>query len=538
MSEAHVPGVSLRELLHELNSDEVAELVSEEVQQVFSRLHPGTTDSYDFLDHLAESLPLQRVLKDQKTRRMLLRRLPKEKREELNERFGFSVPMEGSIELGNDQQTVDSLMRFFGGFASVAFEDANGPDEMEILPDYPLFMHQLDAAIRTDAALQSSRNIFPRCLLHMPTGSGKTRTACHIVSNYLSQNPDAVVVWLANSKELLQQASDEIQRAWKHLGNRKVQISKYWGNTSRLKVPSDGFVIAGLQKLYNLISRDTEQVLDLASKVCLVVVDEAHISVASTYKFVIDQLVHEPDTRLIGLTATPGRTWADLSADNELSEMFDNTKVSLRIVGYESSVRALIDLGYLADPTFRKLNIQNNSQVDNQDSEDDQDYGTELIEQITNNVSYLHATVEAVLELSLRHSRIMVFAASIKQAEAINLLLRSVGVDSYFVSGETPSGERNEIVHSFRKRAEDIRVIVNFGVLTTGFDAPNASAAIIARPTKSLVLFSQMVGRVIRGPKAGGNQKAEIVTVVDLSLPGFDSVTNAFENWEDVWTQE
>ncbi len=51
-----------------------------------------------------------------------------------------------------------------------------------------------------------------------------------------------------------------------------------------------------------------------------------------------------------------------------------------------------------------------------------------------------------------------------------------------------------------------------------------ALLALIARPTKSLVLYSQMVGRAIRGPRAGGNREAEIVTVVDTALPGFRSL--------------
>ena len=73
------------------------------------------------------------------------------------------------------------------------------------------------------------------------------------------------------------------------------------------------------------------------------------------------------------------------------------------------------------------------------------------------------------------------------------------------------------------------------GVLTTGFDAPDISAAMIARPTRSLVLYSQMVGRATRGLKAGGNAEAEIVTVIDPDLPGFGSIADAFKNWEDVW---
>jgi DNA repair protein RadD len=73
-------------------------------------------------------------------------------------------------------------------------------------------------------------------------------------------------------------------------------------------------------------------------------------------------------------------------------------------------------------------------------------------------------------------------------------------------------------------------------VLTTGFDAPKTSGAIIARPTTSLVLYSQMVGRAARGPLAGGNEHAEVATVVDTGLPGFTSLVDAFHNWEDVWS--
>jgi superfamily II DNA or RNA helicase len=80
-------------------------------------------------------------------------------------------------------------------------------------------------------------------------------------------------------------------------------------------------------------------------------------------------------------------------------------------------------------------------------------------------------------------------------------------------------------------------VICNYGVLTTGFDAPKTSAALIARPTRSLVLYSQMVGRAIRGERAGGNKSAEIVTVVDPELHGFGDVSAAFTNWEDVWDE-
>ena len=79
-------------------------------------------------------------------------------------------------------------------------------------------------------------------------------------------------------------------------------------------------------------------------------------------------------------------------------------------------------------------------------------------------------------------------------------------------------------------------VLLNYGVFTAGFDAPRTRCAIIARPTTSLVLYSQMVGRAMRGPRAGGNSRAYIYTVVDTNLPGFGSVTEAFANWENLWS--
>ena len=144
--------------------------------------------------------------------------------------------------------------------------------------------------------------------------------------------------------------------------------------------------------------------------------------------------------------------------------------------------------------------------------------------------------VQRVLKLSRRHDRILVYAASVSNALLIASVLRAMGLDADAVTGSTEPGERSRMLSRFKRAGGAPRVLTNFGVLTTGFDAPKASAAVIARPTKSLVLYSQMVGRVIRGPKAGGTETCEVVTVVDTTLPGFGDVADAFMNWEDVWT--
>ena len=113
--------------------------------------------------------------------------------------------------------------------------------------------------------------------------------------------------------------------------------------------------------------------------------------------------------------------------------------------------------------------------------------------------------------------------------------MRARGLSADSITGDTPSAERRRIINRFRGSFEDPIVLCNYGVLTAGFDAPETSAAVIARPTKSLVLYSQMVGRALRGSLAGGNEEAEVITVVDIDLPGFGDLGESFYNWEDVW---
>jgi DNA repair protein RadD len=129
-----------------------------------------------------------------------------------------------------------------------------------------------------------------------------------------------------------------------------------------------------------------------------------------------------------------------------------------------------------------------------------------------------------------------VFAAGVRHAHLVSSVLTLRGMTSSVVTAFTDQLTRDRVLRRFKGSGSEPQVVCNFGVLTTGFDAPNTSAAVIARPTRSLVLYSQMVGRAIRGPAAGGNATAEIVTVADTKLPGFGSVSDAFVNWEDVWS--
>src|SRR5690606_27904218 len=140
------------------------------------------------------------------------------------------------------------------------------------------------------------------------------------------------------------------------------------------------------------------------------------------------------------------------------------------------------------------------------------------------------AIVTKIKQLVERHQRIILFAITVNHAIVLNSLLTALGINSKVLTSKTDTLERRNIIHDFKiSRIENPSPIVlcNYGILTTGFDAPETSCAVIARPTDSLVLYSQMVGRAIRGTLSGGNDEAEIVTVIDENLKGFGEVSDA-----------
>ncbi len=405
---------------------------------------------------------------------------------------------------------------------------------------YGLFDYQREVALNTLSILENFPN---KALLHMPTGGGKTRTAMHIIARHMQKYGPTLVCWLANSAELLEQAADDFEKSWAVLGDRPLNIYRFWGEHSLdLCDCQNGILIAGFLKMYFAYQRDQNLLMILGDRASLTIVDEAHQAIAPTYRSVIEGLyTKKPKNALLGLSATPGRTWADIQEDEKLSDFFGNQKITISVEDYDDPVSFLISEGYLAQPIFKRINCSssyNLSKDEKQNLKSADDFTKEVIERVAEDQDRNYQIIIGIEELLTRHKRIIVFGASVEHANMIAGVLVSRGWDAQVITAETPSARRDRIIQRYKSDTANPMILCNYGVLTTGFDAPRTSAAMIARPTKSLVLFSQMVGRAIRGPRAGGNKTAEIITVIDTSLSGFGSVEEAFHNWEDVWNEK
>lgn len=407
-----------------------------------------------------------------------------------------------------------------------------------IAPEYGLYPYQRqvfhDLLDRLVGDGRSRRN-GGRVVAHLPTGAGKTRIACHVASALLNR-PSAegkLVIWLASSEELCDQAAEALEEAWGHLGNRAVPLHRFWGmQPSDLDPATGGFLVAGLAKLYAAYRRETGFLTLIASRTVGVIFDEAHQAIAGTYQEMTDSLATY-DAPLLGLTATPGRTYDVGTEDHDLSLMFDEQKVGIDPRGHPDPVTFLITQEYLAEPEFIQVDVVLATAV--REPPTGRDYGDDDLGAIGRDRIWRDRITDLTLNALKRHRRVMVFCPSVPCSNQVADTLSGRGVHAASIVADTGSDHRRDIIRAFRSPDREPMALLNYGVLTAGFDAPQTSCVIVARPTTSLVLYSQMVGRAMRGRRSGGNRRCQVYTVVDTNLHGFGSVVEAHTNWEALW---
>ncbi|MGA5427880.1 DEAD/DEAH box helicase [Streptomyces koyangensis] len=533
------PGIAFARVLDAASLGYVRGLLGEEACTLLDLLSGGDADEAMLRSVAAAAVSPEQILSDVDKRQEFLDILPGGKADELAGRLGWKGSGRAATFLRKCDWTAEQRRTLLGFLGLIVERAPKAPPAVRGTAEagYALFSHQRRAAARASERLYADER---RVVLHLPTGVGKTRTAMNMIGDHLRSHEPTLVVWLARGNELLEQAASEFERAWATLGNRDVHVARMWGDAAAdLTGVTDGIVVLGLDKAVAAIKKDRDFLDRLALKTTLTVFDEAHQAIAPTYSRVTDALTLRRDSSLLGLTATPGRTWANVEEDKRLSEFFARHKVMLEVEGHDNPVSALIEDGYLARPTFRTVAIDSGMKLSRSDWHalvDAFDIPEKLMAQLSTSAQWNLQVVRTVLELSKEHSRILLFAASVEHSRLLVSTLSALGIDAEQVTADSSKQHRAKVIARFKGKSNRPMVLSNFGVLTTGFDAPAASAAVIARPTTSLVLYSQMVGRVIRGPKAGGTSTCEVVTVIDPDLPGFGDVADAFTNWEDVWS--
>ena len=361
-----------------------------------------------------------------------------------------------------------------------------------------------------------------RFIVQMPTGSGKTRTAMEIVTQLLNESDDGtVIVWLAHSAELCEQAYDCFEEVWQHVARRPLRLIRSWGNGGSLpfEFKESAFIVGGFPKLHALQKKRCASISALAPRVRLVVVDEAHKVIAPTYRSVVQALLGTP-TAVMGLTATPGRSATDEDENRKLSEFFFNEIVTLEDDGV-GVLKKLRKIGILSHAEYSPLKTSRMFELTTKEKQYLEvffDLPPGVLKRMASDDLRNIEIVRSLQRECSEGGQIIFFACSIEHSKFICALLKFLNISAVHLDGTTNRTRRQALISEFRDgRAQ---VMCNYALLATGFDAPKTDVVFISRPTASVVLYSQMIGRGLRGPAIGGTEKCRIVDVVD-NIQGF-----------------
>ena len=440
--------------------------------------------------------------------------------------------------------------------------DEETRESVEIIEAYDKFYELLDYQFIIRQKILSyinSDNDETKMLVRMPTGTGKTKTAMHtIINQYVfKQKKKGLVVWIAHTKELLDQAYDTFCNVWRHIGSGSVKTYKMWDKFNvNINELEDGFIFIGIQKLVSIKRGNKSLLNEITRRGRIIVVDEAHRAGAVETKNIINELMVYSGLRksLIGLTATPGRTG---DVDNELfKRMFDNKIIDIdtsmlnqlnlskseadNTVPEADIIKYFQDKGILAKInrtplTYGELTSSEISALKvHMTSNGYRDITEDFLKMIAINKRRNAVIVNKLIDLNNGHIPTIVFACSVEHGKMLSAVLTIQGIKNGHIFGDMDPVERRNIVTRFKDEEDDLNILINYEVLTTGFDATNIGCVFITRPTNSVVLYSQMLGRGLRGPQMGGNEFCELVDIED-NLEKYTNESQAFSYFSAYW---
>lgn len=320
---------------------------------------------------------------------------------------------------------------------------------------FPLRPYQENALNQVRRAITDG---YHSIMIQAATGAGKGVMLSHIINS--ANQKGSTVLFLVHRQEIL------------------YQVSAYMDNYGI----THGIIKAGEEADYThpvqLASFQTihRRMKWFEEKFDIIVIDEAHHATAKTYMQVIEAFKKRI---ILGFSATPTR-----KNGMGLGNLFE------KLIQVET-IQNLTDMGYLAPVRYFAPVVPDLSGVKLQAG----DYNEKQLAP----VMLQEGLVAGIVEYWLKYGegrKTVVFATGVAHSVAVTTRFMEAGISAAHLDGTTPTETRNQILAQF-KRGE-VQVLVNCQILTEGVDVPNISCVILARPTKSLPMYMQMIGRGMR----------------------------------------
>lgn len=323
-----------------------------------------------------------------------------------------------------------------------------------------LWPYQVDALTALDRAFAAGKQSL---LLVMPTGAGKMIVGTELIRRVTRDGGRAY--FLAPRRELVMQACAKLERASIAHGILLAGLDHYRNPYACAQVASVDTLLSRMIRRKHLVLPDPD----------LVIVDEAHLSITEARKAL---LALWPNARRIGLTATPTR-----KDGRALGQLYDVLIEPCSVA--ELTPRYLVPARYFAptEPDLERVRI-----LAGEYNAKDLDGAMNRIELIGDVVTHWLAHAPG--------RRTVVFCCSIDHSAAMATAFMRAGVAAEHVDTNTPQRLRDETFGRFI--SGDTQILTNCQLATYGFDLPELSCVVLARPTRSLMLYLQMIGRGLR----------------------------------------
>ena len=356
--------------------------------------------------------------------------------------------------------------------------------ELDPYSDDTLRDYQIENKVKIYDSWKNHRSV----MLQMPTGTGKTRVFVSIAKdlhNWGGKNKRAVrVLILAHRKELIEQISENV--GLKYGLAHGLIISQ---SVEQRKYPFQvGSVPTLNRRLFKWAAKDFD----------VIIIDEAHHVKAQSYRNILKEY---PNAKILGVTATPYR----LNGAGFRPE-FDDLIVS-------PSISEFIKRGYLSDYEYYSIRPESHLQadIDSMAVNMDGDYLDSAMSAVMDKDEIRANIVNSYLKIA-KGKKGIVYTVNKEHSRHLKERFCREGVKAEVVDSDTPKEERDKIVSKFRRG--DITVLLNVNIFSEGFDCPDVEFIQLARPTKSLSMFLQQVGRGLR--TSDGKEKVIILDNVGL----------------------